>query len=242
MRILTVGITTLATVASLAAPRPISVAEAYSRLTAAAEKTVATGRFVATLQSTTTEGSRQPVSYRSTLDHALGGFRIDTWVDTPLRQTIVADTKRVWRYDAVKNEYAYMAQPADIKAAFGIASAWMRNETQRFIRLFAVGVRWMIQPDCFYDDVTGKLEMNQLTQTGNQWRGTLAAFWIDPDPAKGWINAMRIDERIDIPKSGLRVVAMDVTVDYQPGPPLSPFSFIIPKGAKPAMDMPNRGG
>lgn len=225
-----------------AAPQNITVDEAYARLTTGADKGVATGRFTANMAAVITEGNNSPILHSTSLDFGLNTFELKTYVDGVLKQTIVADGKRVWRFDPVRNEFAFMTQPTDIKAAFGIASAWMRNENQRFIRLFAVGVRWMIKPICSYDDVTGQLNMTQLTTGGNQWRGTMASFFIDPDPAKDLLYSMSIDERLDIPKLGLRVVAMDVNIDYSVPALPTPYTFAPPIGAKPALDMPNRGG
>jgi len=223
-----------------AAPQPITADQAYTLLRDACNKSVLTGRFTADMQASITEGGRSPVAYRSALDVGLNTFKFDSFIDGSLALTCVGDAKKVWRYDPARNEFAYLSQPADLKTAFGIVSAWTRNENQRFVRLFAVGIRWMAKPTCTYDAVTGELDMQQLTAGGNNWRGTLATFMIDT--GNGRLNTMSIDERLDIPKVGLRVVQMDVSVDYQPGPLPQPYTFSIPQGAKPAMDMPSRGG
>lgn len=162
---------------------------------------------------------------------------VESYVDGTLRHTVVADGRRVWRYDHTMKEYSFIPQSGGGAAdAISSAVAWIRQDAQRPLRLLIPNnFKWLTKPEGERNAYGA--EIRQLTWRGGEWRGTyLNWYFTSLQP----LDRLQISERFEQPDRTLRESSMDVRLTY----PTTPFEFEfkpnIPSDAKPAQDLPRR--
>ncbi|MCH8274979.1 MAG: hypothetical protein IH851_09335 [Armatimonadetes bacterium] len=165
---------------------------------------------------------------------------VESHLNGNLRLSIVADGQKVWRYDAVANEYTFLSQPGTIGETLGLAVAWARNEAQRPLRLLARSPRWLVIPRSNVEPTF--VEVWQTTGEGEKWRGTILQFSFDAPSPDGRMDRLEIVERFDTGRNGLREAEYTARFSYPASPFDFEFEFVPPKGAKPAADLPRRIG
>ena len=157
------------------------------------------------------------------------------------RITIIADGKHVWRYDPAANEYTFLKQDPDLTLTLAVVVAWAREEAQRPLRLLAHSVRWLVKP--LSDVQETEVKIWQTTGSGENWRGTILDFRFDaPSFPEGRMLSLTIEERFDQPDGKLKHARHTAKFYYPDVPYGFVFEFKPPPGAKPAADLPRRGG
>ena len=147
---------------------------------------------------------------------------------------VVADGKRVWRYDPIANEYTFLDQPADLQKTLGLVAAWSRKNLQRPLRLMAGSARWLVIPK--FEGEDNWVRAFQTRPVGDDdWRGTDTRFEFDDS---GRMERITIEDRLDT-RAGLTHVWMEGVFAYPDQITVS-FEFAPPRGAKPAADLPVR--
>lgn len=170
---------------------------------------------------------------------------VDAYVDDVRQLLIVADGKKVWRYDPVKKEYTFLDQPGSnqldqveaMRPVFGIAAAWARTDMQRPLRLLALSSRWLLDPHVDFADRNIRLS-TRVDMENNDWRGSEINFYMAED---GSLDHFTIQERLAMPDGKVKQTNFVGTFVYPPKFDF-PFTFVPPKDAKPAADLPIRIG
>lgn len=156
---------------------------------------------------------------------------------------IVADGNKVWRYNAIRNEYSFSTQPAALQQALQVMASWARREDQWLLRLLAGSSNWLVLPMVHYNPSPATIQeviQERINWTGVDWRGERHTFRFDDFYPSGKMAHLALESKNDTP-NGLRHTLYDATFSY---PAQFPFqiAFTVPPGAKPAADLPGRVG
>ncbi|GIV03380.1 MAG: hypothetical protein KatS3mg015_2210 [Fimbriimonadales bacterium] len=168
---------------------------------------------------------------------------LEAYKDGALLLRVVADGSKVWRYDAVRNEYSFSQQPGTLSQTFQVMAAWSRKEDQHLLRLLAGSSNWLILPDVYYMPSSATINevlKERVKAVGADWRGEKHTFRFDDFYPAGKMQRLTLEAKRDTP-NGLSHTYFDSQFSYPAG-----FSFTIqftpPPGAKPAADLPGRIG
>ena len=169
-----------------------------------------------------------------------GKVYAEQFVNDAKRLVIIADGKKVWRYDPVVNEYTFINQPntgepqADFRRTLEMVAAWSRKQLQRPIRTLAGSVRWLVIPQ-FDGDRHWVRAFQTRPLGGEDWRGTDTKFSFDD---QGRLIGLTAEDRLDL-RTGFEHTWLDGVLAFPPTLEVS-FAFTPPVGAKPAADLPVR--
>ncbi len=147
---------------------------------------------------------------------------------------VIADGKKVWRYDTVANEYTFLDHPENLVKTMSLIAAWSRSQFQRPLRMMAGGVRWLVAPTFEEGDDFVRVYQTRPTP-GGDWRGTDIKFTFDDN---GRVDRFTIEDRLDT-LAGFKHVWLEGLFAYPATLDVS-FKFSPPPGSKPAADLPVR--
>ncbi len=170
-------------------------------------------------------------------------FYLESYLGSTMVLRIVADGSKVWRYNAVRNEYSFSQQPGGIQQTLQVMASWARREDQWLLRLLAGSSNWLVLPAVQYNPSPATIQevvQEKITWTGVDWRGERHTFRFDDFYPTGKMSRLVLESKTDT-RNGLRHSLYDTTFAYP-----AQFSFQItfapPPGAKPAADLPGRIG
>lgn len=212
--------------------------EPYQQIQDAVKRSLGEAQMYVGISGWTRVSNGPRENYRIRIYYKDNKLAVDSFVNDERKLLIIADGKKLWRYDPVANEYTFMAQPEAIQQTFGIAAAWVRTEVQRPIRLFAGSARWLIRPQ--FVATADQVRIFDRVDTNGDWRGTDLNFQFDQPNGK--LQSFTIDQKLPTAYGGVQESRFTGTCIYsQPFNNVS-FRFIPPAGAKPAADLPKRIG
>lgn len=163
-----------------------------------------------------------------------GNIFAQQFIDDVRKLDLIADGRKVWRYDTVANEYTFLDQPETLIKTMSLVSAWSRSQLQRPLRMMAGGVRWLVAPR--FEEGDDFVRVFQTRPLPNQdWRGTDVKFTFDD---QGRVHRFTIEDRLDT-LGGLKHVWLEGLFAY-PATLNVNFKFTPPPGSKPAADLPVR--
>jgi hypothetical protein len=108
---------------------------------------------------------------------------------------------------------------------------------QRPLRLLALSSRWLLDPHVDFADRNIRLS-TRVDMENNDWRGSEINFYMTED---GSLDHFTIQERLAMPDGKVKQTNFVGTFVYPPKFDF-PFTFVPPKDAKPAADLPIRIG
>jgi hypothetical protein len=168
---------------------------------------------------------------------------VESYLDGAMVLRIVADGSKVWRYNAVRNEYSFSTQPGGIQQTLQVMASWARREDQWLLRLLAGSSNWLVLPAVQYNPSPATIQevvQEKISWVGGDWRGERHTFRFDDFYPSGKMSRLVLESKVDAP-NGLRHSLYDTTFSY-PAQFSFQISFTPPPGAKPAADLPGRVG
>lgn len=170
-------------------------------------------------------------------------FYLEAYLDGAMVLRIVADGGKVWRYNAVRNEYSFSSQPVGIQQTLQVMASWARREDQWLLRLLAGSSNWLVLPVVQYNPSPATIQevvQEKITWVGGDWRGERHTFRFDDFYPSGKMSRLVLESKVDV-QNGLRHSVYDTAFSY-PAQFNFQISFTPPPGAKPAADLPGRVG
>lgn len=168
---------------------------------------------------------------------------IESYQNGTMVLRIVADGSKVWRYNAIRNEYSFSVQPGGLQQTLQVMASWARREDQWLLRLLAGSSNWLVLPAVQYNPspaTINEVVQEKVSWTGGDWRGERHTFRFDDFYPSGKMARLVLESKTDTP-TGLRHTLYDTMFAY-PGQFSFQISFTPPPGAKPAADLPGRIG
>lgn len=163
-----------------------------------------------------------------------GKVYAEQFLNDEKRLVLIADGRKVWRYDPVANEYTFLDQPDTFAKTMSVVAGWSRLHLQRPLRMMGGSVRWLVNPQFEVNDSWVRVFQTRPL-TGGDWRGSDTKFFFDD---KRRIEKLTVEDRQDTP-TGLKHVWFEGILAY-PDTLTVKFDFVPPRGAKPAADLPVR--